>query len=492
MSVATPKILVVDDEKNICWVLKRLLTQKGYLVDEAYTGKQAIEKMDKGSYNLIFLDIIMPDIMGFEILDRINLNANHPPVIVMTAQSTMKNAVEAMKRGAYEYITKPFDIAMVEDVTGKALEAFEKSRKSQAGPADKKQKGVVEEEYAMIGKSNIMNEIFKIIGKVADSDASVLIQGERGTGKELVARAIHSSSNRADKPFISINCAAIPMELLESELFGHEKGAFTGAIDRKIGNFEQAHLGTLFLDEIGDMSTYLQAKILRAIEEKEIVSVGSAKSIKVDVRIVAATNQDLLDLIKNKMFRADLYDRLNHVPIFLPSLKERLEDVPHLIKHFLGKFSKEMGAKKSVTEEAVNFLKFHNWPGNVRELQNTVRRAYLISPNNILDKKDFMFLAKTEKKEEMIKELSLEEIIDWKLEEFMRILQSGEMEEVYDFVISQVEKPLIRKILNMTNGNQIKAAKILGMNRNTLRKKVNQFKLVCKDYKKKKIKKNQG
>lgn len=480
-------ILVVDDEKNICWILKKLFTQKGYNVDEANSGREAIEKIEKNTYNLIFLDIIMPDILGFEVLEKIKNLPIVPPVIIMTAQSTMKNAVEAMKRGAFEYITKPFELNEIEVITAKALESYQKILKQKESKSLKKLDTADEEEFTIVGKSQAINNVFKIIGKVANSDVTVLIQGERGTGKELVARAIHYNSNRSKNPFISVNCAAIPKELLESELFGHEKGAFTGAVDKKIGKFELAHTGTLFLDEIGDMSIELQAKILRVLEEKEIVPVGGTKPVKVDVRIVAATNQDLIELIRNKMFRADLYDRLNQIPIFLPPLRERIEDIPLLVKHFLTKFSSEIGVKKTITEEALSFLKSYEWPGNVRELQNTVRRAFIISPNNVLDKHDFLFLMKEIPKEEMIHELSLEEIIDWKLKEFMKIIQNGEMANVYDFVISQVEKPLIRKILEMTRGNQIKAAKVLGINRNTLRKKIKDLKINSKEFRTKKL-----
>jgi two-component system nitrogen regulation response regulator GlnG len=480
------KILVVDDEKNICWILKRLLTQKGYIVDEAYTGREALEKIEKNKYNLIFLDIILPDILGLEVLSNIKSKPFSPPVVIMTAKSTMKNTVEAMKRGAFEYITKPFDINDIENITAKALEAYEKSLYQQENKQFKKS-SKLEEDFTIVGKSSAINNVFKIIGKVADSDVTVLIQGERGTGKELVAKAIHYNSIRADKPFVSLNCAAIPKELLESELFGYEKGAFTGANERKIGKFEQAHGGTIFLDEIGDMSIDLQAKILRVLEEKEIIPVGALRPIKIDVRIIAATNQDLVELIKNKMFRADLYDRLNQIPIFLPPLRERIEDIPLLVKHFLSKFSKEMGVKKTITENALNFLKTYEWPGNVRELQNAVRRAFIISPNNVLDKQDFLFLAKTLPKEDMIHELSLEDIIDWKLNEFIKFIDNGEMENVYDFVISQVERPLIKKVLSLTKGNQIKAAKILGINRNTLRKKVKELGLNSKEFRKKRI-----
>jgi two-component system nitrogen regulation response regulator GlnG len=480
-------ILIVDDEKNICWILKRLFTQKGYNVDEANSGKEALDKIEKNRYNLIFLDILIPDILGFEILDKIKSLPLSPPVIIMTAQSTMKNAVEAMKRGAFEYITKPFELNDIELLTSKALESYNRIIAQKENKPIKKSDKSEEEEFTIVGKSQAINNVFKIIGKVANSDVTVLIQGERGTGKELVARAIHYNSNRSKNPFISVNCAAIPKELLESELFGHEKGAFTGAVERKIGKFELAHTGTLFLDEIGDMSIELQAKILRVLEEKEIVPVGGTKPVKVDVRIVAATNQDLIELIRNKMFRADLYDRLNQIPIFLPPLRERLEDIPLLVKHFLAKFSNEIGVKKTITEDALNFLKSYEWPGNVRELQNTIRRAFIISPNNVLDKQDFLFMIKVMPKEDMIHELSLEEIIDWKLKEFIKIIQSGEMENVYDFVISQVEKPLIKKVLEMTRGNQIKAAKVLGINRNTLRKKIKELNLNSKEFRSRKL-----
>jgi len=481
-ATTSKKILVVDDEKNICWVLRRLFSQKNFIVDEAYTGKEALEKINSNSYDLIFMDIIMPDILGLDVLAQIKSLNIQTPVIVMTAQSTMKNAVEAMKRGAFEYITKPFDITAVEKLADRAIKSYEQTHVSKA--EDKKVKGSVDEESIIVGNTPVMNEIFKTIGKIADSDITVLIQGERGTGKELVARAIHNSGKRASQHFISVNCAAIPKELLESELFGYEKGAFTGAVERKIGKFELAHNGTLFLDEIGDMPIDLQAKILRVIEEKEIVPVGGNKPINVDVRIIAATNQDLLEMIKNKAFRADLYDRLNQIPLFLPPLRERYEDIPLLARHFLKNLSKEYGNKKTISEDALNFLKSYSWPGNVRELLNAVKRAYLISRSTVLERQDFLFLTHGVAREEMMKELSLEEIVDWKLNEFMRLLQDGEMTDVYDFVVSQVEKPLIKKILLMTGGNQIRAAKILGLNRNTLRKKIATFGLEVKELKK--------
>lgn len=478
------KILIIDDEKNICWLLKRLFTQKGYLTDEALNGKEALKKLEENSYSLIFLDIIMPDISGFEILGKINSIPNHPPTVIMTAQSTMKNAVEAMKRGAYDYITKPFNLEDIEKIARKAIDTYTKSKKTISRSSEKQKVSELEEDIFMAGKSPAMKEIFKMIGKIADSDATVLIQGERGTGKDLVARAIHLNSKRASNPFISVNCAAIPRDLLESELFGYEKGAFTGANERKIGKFELANGGVLFLDEIGDMSVELQAKILRVLEEKEIVPIGGTKPVRIDIKIVAATNQDLVELIKNRAFRADLYDRLNQIPILIPPLRERKEDIPELARYFLKKFSKEISVKKDITDDAINLLMAYDWPGNVRELQNIIKRAFLISPNEILDKSDFIFLTKGEAHKDVIKELSLEEMISWKLDEFIKFLNTGEIKDVYDFIISQVEKPLIEKILKITKGNQIKAADVLGINRNTLRKKIKSYKLVCKDFKK--------
>ncbi|MCX7990976.1 MAG: sigma-54 dependent transcriptional regulator [Proteobacteria bacterium] len=478
------KILVIDDEKNICWLLKRLFLQKGYTVTEAVNGKEALKKLEEDKYNLIFLDIIMPDISGFEILDKIVKIPNHPPTVIMTAQSTMKNAVEAMKRGAYDYITKPFNLDDVEKIAERAVETYLKSRKINTTLTEKQKINEIEEDIFMVGKSPAMKEIFKLIGKIADSDATVLIQGERGTGKDLVARAIHLNSKRAVNPFISVNCAAIPKDLLESELFGYEKGAFTGATERKIGKFEVANNGVLFLDEIGDMSVELQAKILRVLEEKEIVPIGGTKAVKIDVKIIAATNQDIINLIKNKAFRADLFDRLNQIPIYIPPLRERKEDIPELVRYFLKKFSKEIGIKKDITDDAINFLMAYDWPGNVRELQNTIKRVFLISPNDVLDKSDFLFLTKGEMNKDVVKELSLEEMISWKLDEFIKFLSTGEIKDVHDFVMSQVEKPLIEKILKITKGNQIKASEILGINRNTLRKKIKDYRLDCIDFKK--------
>ena len=326
------KILVADDEESMRWVLSKALKRKGFSVDLAKDGDEALRMIQSSHYDMAILDIKMPGLSGLDLLDQIRELKKELLVVIMTAEASMKNAVEAMKRGAYDYITKPFDL----DVIDAIIEKIDKAREmtSQVSLLKEELKDRYQLEKTIIGNSPAMREIYKTIGKVAPSDVTVLIQGESGTGKELIARAIHFNSKRLGKPFIAINCAAIPKELLESELFGFEKGAFTGAVERKLGKFEQANGGTIFLDEIGDMPLDLQAKILRVLQEKEITRTGGNQSITVDTRIVAATNQDLEVSVREKTFREDLYYRLNVVPIHLVSLRERKEDIPLLVEYF--------------------------------------------------------------------------------------------------------------------------------------------------------------
>lgn len=323
------RILVADDEESMRWVLSKALKRKGFSVDLAKDGDEALRMIQTSHYDMAILDIKMPGLSGLDLLDQIRELKNELLVVIMTAEASMKNAVEAMKRGAYDYITKPFDL----DVIDAIIEKIDKAREmtSQVTLLKEELKDRYQLEKTIIGNSPAMRDIYKTIGKVAPSDITVLIQGESGTGKELIARAIHFNSKRLGKPFIAINCAAIPKELLESELFGFEKGAFTGAVERKLGKFEQANGGTIFLDEIGDMPLDLQAKILRVLQEKEVTRTGGNQSITVDTRIVAATNQDLEVLVREKAFREDLYYRLNVVPINLVSLRERKEDIPLLV-----------------------------------------------------------------------------------------------------------------------------------------------------------------
>ena len=320
------RILVADDEESIRWVLSKALKQKGFSVDLAHDGRQALELIKDNCYDLAILDIKMPGITGLDLLDKVRELNNDLLVVIMTAEASMKNAVEAMKRGAYDYITKPFDLDVIDAIIEKVARARDIAGQVTTLKQELKERYQVEKN--IVGNSAAMQEVYKTIGKVAVSDVTILIQGESGTGKELVARAVHFNSERLGKPFVAINCAAIPRDLLESELFGSEKGAFTGAGERKQGKFEQANHGTLFLDEIGDMPLDLQAKILRVLQEQEVTRVGGNQTIPVDVRIVAATNQSLVEKVRQKEFREDLYYRLNVVPITLAPLRERRDDIP--------------------------------------------------------------------------------------------------------------------------------------------------------------------
>ncbi len=467
MSIET--ILVADDEESIRWVLSKALSKQGFGVDLAENGQEALDLIRRNRYDLAILDIKMPGASGLELLDRFQQEHPDTPVVIMTAESTMKNAVEAMKRGAYDYITKPFDLDTIDAIILKAQKAL--SATKDMDRLKKELKEHFQLGRTMVGKSPPMQEVYKILGKVSPSDITVIIYGESGTGKELVARAIHFNSPRLGKPFLALNCAAIPRELLESELFGHEKGAFTGATERKIGKFEQAGGGTLFLDEIGDMPFELQSKLLRVLQEKEITRTGGNTAIPVDVRIVAATNQDLKTKVQDKSFREDLYYRLNVLPIELPPLRARRDDIPLLVEFFLQRAREEMKvAARACTEKAMALLTGHDWPGNVRELENTLQRAALLSPDPLLTETDFIYLATQQNQENA--NGSLENLIANKLRSSFAQMDVQELDNLYEMVLHQMERPLIRIILEKTRANQVRAAEILGINRNTLRKKI--------------------
>ncbi len=473
------KIIVADDEESMRWVLSKALKRKGFSVDLARDGDEALGLIQSNAYDLAILDIKMPGLSGLELLDRIRELKNDLLVVIMTAEASMKNAVEAMKRGAYDYITKPFDL----DVIDAIIEKIDKAREmtSQVSLLKEELKDRYQLEKTIIGNSAAMRDVYKTIGKVAPSDITVLIQGESGTGKELIARAIHFNSRRLGKPFIAINCAAIPKELLESELFGFEKGAFTGAVERKLGKFEQANGGTIFLDEIGDMPLDLQAKILRVLQEKEITRTGGNQSISVDTRIVAATNQDLEEKVRQKGFREDLFYRLNVVPIHLVPLRERKEDIPLLVEYFLNKTCAEMECPpKQCTSDALRLLSEYSWPGNVRELENTLKRAVILSSDPLLTCEDFSGLKVREGAAGRNEELSLEALVEMKLRSSLGNLDKMESGDLYGLVLEQMERPLIRFVLEKTRGNQVKAADILGINRNTLRKKIQELDIEVK------------
>jgi len=467
------RILVADDEESMRWVLSKALKRKGFSVDLAIDGRQALSMIQDGSYDLAILDIKMPGITGLDLLDKIREQKKDLLVVIMTAEASMKNAVEAMKRGAYDYITKPFDLDVIDAIIEKVGRAREVAGQVSMLKQELKERYQVEKN--IIGNSPAMQEVYKTIGKVAVSDVTVLVQGESGTGKELIARQVHINSGRLGKPFVAINCAAIPKELLESELFGSEKGAFTGAVERKLGKFEQANQGTLFLDEIGDMPLDLQAKILRVLQEQEITRIGGSQNLAVDVRVVAATNQELLEKVRNREFREDLFYRLNVVPIHLVPLRERREDIRPLVDYFLARASAELETQpKQCSDEAMELLCNHSWPGNVRELENTIKRAVILSNDPLLTPADFGGLFERQQTIHAApQEQSLEAIVEAKLRSSMNGIEKLDKGDIYDRVLEQVERPLIRFVLEKTRGNQVRAADVLGINRNTLRKKIN-------------------
>jgi two-component system nitrogen regulation response regulator GlnG len=424
----------------------------------------------------------MPGMTGLEILKTIKKEKPSLYVIIMTAQDTMKNAIEAMKMGAYDYIAKPFELEEMEMIVEKAMEARRLSeevkylREGMGRPID--------QEAKIVGSSKAVREIYKTIGKVASSDVSVLVTGESGTGKELVARAIHQNSARANGPFLAVNCAAIPKDLLESELFGYRKGAFTGADENRAGFFEMANKGTLFLDEIGDLPLNLQGKLLRILQEKEVQRLGSSESKPIDVRILAATNQDLQKMVKEKKFREDLFFRLNVIPFHLPPLRDRMEDIPLLCEYFLRGMAQDMETTpKNISLEALETLKHYHWPGNIRELENVVKRAAVLSANENLSSQDFaFFLGKSEEAaQEALEELGLEELIESRLKSFLSQLSDVEMTDLYSTILPMTERPLLKLVLKKTGNNQIRAAKLLGINRNTLRKKIRELGIRLKE-----------
>lgn len=384
------KILIIDDERGIRNTLKEILEYEGHEVQDAADGEDGLRRIEGEKFDLILCDIKMPKADGMEVLEKAMELQSETPVIMISGHGTVENAVEAIKKGAYDFIAKPLDLNRMLITLRNALDRSSLARET------KTLKRKVNRGYEMIGDSAPMQKIRELIGKVAPTDARVLITGENGTGKELVARSIHDQSNRNSSPLIEVNCAAIPSELIESELFGHEKGAFTSAVKQRIGKFEQAHNGTLFLDEIGDMSLSAQAKVLRALQENKITRVGGEKEISVNVRILAATNKDLKKEIEQHTFREDLYHRLSVILIQVPSLNERRDDIPKIAEHFLSQICEEYRIpKKSLGKGAAELLKKMNWSGNIRELRNVVERLIILSGKEITTEDVTNFAAKT-------------------------------------------------------------------------------------------------
>ncbi len=463
------KILVVDDEENIRWVFEKALVKKGLKVDTATSAEEALEKIRTGSYLMVFTDIFMEGLSGLDLLDGMKPFAPDLKVVVMTAEDTMNNTIEAMRRGAYDYISKPFDFETVYALVDRALKsrAMERPEGPHGAPEDVQGFSL----DAIVGKSRKMQEIFKTIGRAAPADLAVLITGESGTGKEMVARALHFYSPRRDHPFICINCAAISRDLLETELFGHEKGAFTGAVEAKEGKFELADGGTLFLDEIGDMEPALQSKMLRVLQDHQFFKVGGRKPIHSDVRIVAATNQDLAGLMEKKLFREDLYHRLNVIPVHLPPLRERMEDVPLIARHFLERFRGTLGrGEVYLSPEAERIFCGHRWPGNIRELENVIKRAMVLASSGpILPEHlpaSMQGGAEPEPWEEKLSRL---------IEDYLKQGQSPEDGHLHERLTQALEKCLFEQLLKKHSGKQVPVARELGINRNTLKRKIDQL-----------------
>jgi two-component system, NtrC family, nitrogen regulation response regulator GlnG len=461
-------ILVADDEESIRWVLERACAQSGHEVVSVATGGEALATLRTRPFDVALVDIKMPDLSGLDVLSRARDEGVDTLFIIMTAQNTMANAIEATKRGAYDYLTKPFDLDQVALLISRAMELRRLTRDLE------RLRGELEQRHELvIGRTPAMQEVYKVIGRVAPTDATVLIQGETGTGKELVAKTIHYHSARRG-PFVALNCSAIPNELLESELFGYERGAFTGAVERRIGKFEAAAAGTLFLDEIADMPLALQAKLLRVLQEREFTRVGGRDAIRADVRIIAASNQDLDSAVRAGRFREDLFFRLNVVRIHVPPLRERKGDVPELIEFFVDKVNRDLGtAIVGVSTEARELLMRHSWPGNVRELENALLRAAVLARARTLVAEDFALAGQP--RQTAADSLPLEEAVRRRLAELLAADAATTARDLHGTLISAVERPLIEVVLERAGGNQVKAAEMLGINRNTLRKKITEL-----------------
>jgi len=448
--MANEKILVVDDEESMCNFLSIMLKKEGYQITTALSAKEALKKLDKDTYDVVISDLKMEGMNGLELMDEINKKEAASFVIIMTAFATIESAIEALKKGAFDYITKPFKVDEIKLAVTRALE----QRKIRTENVYLKKQLQKKEAFGeIIGKSENIMEVLSQVRKIADSESTVLLTGESGTGKELIARAIHQHSYRSEKPFVTVNCGALPEELLESELFGHVKGSFTGAIKDKDGLFKVANEGTFFLDEVGEMSPRIQVKLLRVLQEKEIVPIGGTSPLKVDVRLVAATNADLENEVSLGRFRKDLFYRLNVIPIHIPPLRERKEDIGLLIDHFLKKYSdRSEGQVKKIKAEVRKILCSYAWPGNVRELENVLERAVTLQTGNTITEKDLP--------EKIVKGQG-------------RVLAKAK--ELDNPTLETIEKAYIYWVLRESGWQKQRAAEILGIDPSTLYRKIEKY-----------------
>jgi two-component system, NtrC family, nitrogen regulation response regulator GlnG len=463
-------ILIADDDSAVRTVLNQALGRAGYNVRTTGTAAGLWRWVAAGDGNLVITDVILPDENGFDLIPRIKRARPDLPVVVMSAQNTILTAITAAERGAFDYLPKPFDLKELTAVVQRALASPQ--GKSEATKAE-----TGEDRLPLIGRSAAMQEIYRVIARLTQTDLTVMIMGESGTGKELVARALHDYGKRRHGTFVAVNMAAIPKELVESELFGHERGAFTGATNRGIGRFEQAEGGTLFLDEIGDMPLEAQTRLLRVLQQGEYTTVGGRVPIRTDVRIIAATNRDLRQLIQQGLFREDLYYRLNVVPLRLPPLRERGDDIADLARHFLRKAEEEGLPVKHLEQDALDLMRHHRWPGNVRELENLIRRLAVLQSGDTITATAVAVELNEPAQSSSLKDeeapATLSAAVERHLTKYFaeygdRLPPPG----LYDRILEEVERPLLSICLGATRGNQIRAAHLLGLNRNTLRKKI--------------------
>jgi two-component system nitrogen regulation response regulator GlnG len=464
-------ILVADDDRAIRTVLTQALGRQGHVVRTTGNAATLWQWVKEGEGDLVITDVVMPDENGLDLIPRIKKLRPHLRILVMSAQNTLLTAVKATERGAFEYLPKPFDLRELISVVDRALSEPSDTAAKARLAADEG-----EERLPLIGRSQAMQEIYRVLARLMPTDLTVMIYGESGTGKELAARALHDYGKRRRGTFVAVNMAAIPRELIESELFGHEKGAFTGATMRSSGRFEQAAGGTLFLDEIGDMPLEAQTRLLRVLQEGEYTTVGGRTPIRADVRIIAATHRDLRQMVRQGLFREDLYYRLSVVPIRLPPLRERSEDIPELVRHFFAEVQDEGLSAKALDGEAMDALKAYPWPGNVRELENLVRRLAVLYSQETIDRQVIdreLSEGKAAERAVAAPAESLGGAVEHHLRSYFAAHEDGlPASGLYDRILREIERPLIELSLSATRGNQIRAAKLLGLNRNTLRKKI--------------------
>jgi DNA-binding NtrC family response regulator len=460
------RLLLIEDDPSTASALGSVLTGEGYEVDTAGRGDQGLEMASSAAIDLVITDMRLPGLGGLELVKRLHDAKPKLPIILMTAHGTTETAIEATKLGAYDYILKPFEAHELLDLVAAAVDAgrlMSESVESSDTPAG---------QSALVGKSRSMQSIYKEIGRVAATPVTVLIRGETGTGKELIARAIYEHSDRTGQPFIAVNCAAIPETLLESELFGHERGAFTGAQARRVGRFEQADGGTIFLDEIGDLNPNTQAKLLRVLQERSIQRLGDNTSVPVNVRVIAATHRDLESAIREKQFREDLYYRLSVVTVTLPPLRERAEDIPELVRCFVRKYSKELCVESpSVQPEAIQYLQRQPWPGNVRELENAVRQALLLAKPLPVG---------LEHVQQAVEKMHRPAGVNYQshsayIADLLAAAQRGEIAHAYSRMIADLEHDLFRQAIQLAQGNLAKAARWLGVTRVKMREKLTEL-----------------